>query len=144
MEINHTPDPQSDGCSVNGRKRMRSPSISPDQSTARRRLDDPRGPSLEAVNDENVSSLPVKKECVSEMDVLDFLNAIPLQRQTTNVPTSIILAQESRKIHFRSEPFVIAAQRGSPSNARMIIEFSIDDNQMSLISLWRSRHKTQR
>jgi len=37
---------------------------------------------------------------------------------------------------------VIAAQRGLSSCASMMIEFEIDEGQMSLISLWQSRNQT--
>lgn len=144
MEISPAPDHRPNGYPVNGRKRGRSPSILSDHGIVRRRLDTSSSQSSQAINTEIAPSILVKKESVSEMDVLNFLNAIPLKEQNTNASVGMVLAQESRRIQFGPEMFVIAAQRGSPSNASMTIEFDIDDNQMFLISLWKRRNKTQK
>jgi hypothetical protein len=88
----------------------------------------------------------VKQENASEMEVLQFLNAIPLCSQdvVNGFPRMIAApAREPRKIEFGSEMVVIAARRGSSSIASLTINFNVDDNQMSLISHWVNQNSAE-
>lgn len=82
------------------------------------------------------------------MEVLQFLNTVPLGSKESHdgvnrFPWMITApTRESRKIEFGPEMVVIAARRGSSSIVNLTMKFSVDDNQMSLISHWVNQSST--
>jgi hypothetical protein len=68
---------------------------------------------------------PMKQEGVSEIDVLQFLNTVPLGSKTpvdNSFPKTIMApTREPRRIDFGPEMVVIAARRGSSSGVPMTI-----------------------
>jgi hypothetical protein len=90
----------------------------------------------------------VKQEPVSETEVMQFLNSVPLDSKASLIydidglsQSVTVPAREPRKVEFGPEMVVIAARKGSPSKDTLAINFDIDDRQMSLISVWQNRHK---
>lgn len=144
MDISPLPQSCSNDRPPNTRKRPRSPSLYANSDQARRSPDSLRVP-LDAVTNEAIFQ-PTKQESISETDVLQFLNTVPLGSKTSadDGLRQIILAptREPRKIDFGPEMVVIAARRGSSSGVPMTIHFDIDDIQLSLISLWQRWDKT--
>ena len=144
MDISPQPDLHLNGGAPITRKRPRSRSLHADSDRARR-LDASHVP-LDTVTDETISHL-VKQEGISETEVVQFLNTVPLSsrvsRDVNGLPQTITApTREPRKVDFGPEMVVIAAGRGSSSGNTMTIKFDIDDAQMSLISQWQSWNKT--
>jgi hypothetical protein len=144
MDISPLPELRSNDRPPITRKRPRSPSLYANSDHARRSPDSLRVP-LDIVTNEPIFQ-PTKQEGVSETDVLQFLNTVPLGSKTSvdnGLPKTIIApTREPRRIDFGPEMVVIAARRGSSSGVPMTIYFDIDDIQLSLISLWQRRDKT--
>ena len=122
--------------------RHQSSSPRPKSNHSLRSMDSSHGPLDTATNE----TTAVKQECISEVDVLQFLNAISLDSATSNI-TSLprvipVPSREPRIVDFGPEMVVIAARRGSRSQAGLSINVSINNYQMSLISMWVNRKST--
>jgi hypothetical protein len=141
MDISPPPDLRLNGHPPIRRKRRRSPSTHAESSHAEPRSDSSRVP-LDTVMNE--TTYPVKQESISETDVLQFLDTIPLGSAALHDGFPRIIPappRKPRKVEFGPEMAVVAARRGSPSKATLTIKCSVDEHQMSLISLWVNRDK---
>ena len=146
MDISLSPDIRMNGYPPISRKRSLSPLPHSDSHFAERRQASHEP--LDTITNESTFPQSVKQEGISETDVLQFLNTVPLGSKAPNYNDNAfsqitVPVREPRQIEFGPEMVVIAAQRGSSSGATMTFNFDIDDTQMSLISKWKNRVTTQ-
>jgi hypothetical protein len=146
MDMSLSPDIRVNGHRPISRKRSFSPSPHSDSHFAERRQAS-HGP-FDTITNETTFPQTVKQEGISETEVLQFLNTVPLRSKAPNDNNNgytriTVPAREPCRIEFGPEMVVIAAQRGSSSGATMTFNFDIDDTQMSLISKWKNRFTSQ-